>query len=51
VKLGAGIYFGGKLIDGLNRPNDIIETPPAQIIDREVPVFIQATPIATPVVE
>lgn len=51
MKLGAGIYFGGKLIDGLNRPNDIIETPPAQIIDREVPVFIQATPIATPVGE
>ena len=46
--LGIGYKIGGKLIDGLNRPNDIIETPPAQIIDREVPVFIQASPIPTP---
>lgn len=40
LKLGAGIYFGGKLIDGLGKPNQIVEVPDIQIIDREVPVFI-----------
>lgn len=39
VKLGAGVYLGGKLTDGLSKPNEIIRVPEIQIIDREVPVF------------
>lgn len=38
--LGLGYKMGSKLIDGLNRPNDIITRPDPMIIDREVPVFI-----------
>lgn len=49
AKIVGGVRIGEKLIDGLNRPNDVLTTPDPIIVDREVPVFIQPTyPPASP---
>ena len=37
VKIGAGVKLGEKLIDGLNRPNDVVKVP--EIYEVEKPVF------------
>lgn len=41
AKVGAGAYLGEKLINGLGRTNDVIQTSEPLVIDREVPLIIR----------
>ena len=41
AKIGVGAYLGEKLINGLGRTNDVIQTSEPLVIDREVPLIIR----------
>ena len=43
AKIAAGVKIGEKLIDGLNRPNDVVKVP--EIYEVEKPTFIEV-PVA-----
>lgn len=45
AKIGAGVKLGEAVIDGLNRPNDVVKVP--EIYEVEKPVFIEPTFVPT----
>lgn len=46
-KIAAGVKLSESLIEGLNRPNDVITVKDPLVIDRPVPVFVHTPPASS----
>lgn len=47
VKIQAGVKIGEKLVEGLNRPNDVVKVPEIYEVEKPVFIHVPTAPAAT----